>query len=70
MTNEERKNGAESAAPVSEEKLEGVSGGSWGYYPGRPCPACGTPLVEDRLNPSGTYRSKCPACGETWTYGR
>lgn len=70
MTNEELKNSAEAVAPISGEKLEGVSGGRlWGYYPGQPCPKCGTPLVEDGMIDVAKYKTKCPKCGDFWVYG-
>lgn len=66
MTNEEPKKNTEAAAPVSEEKLQDVSGGRAirGYAPGDPCPTCGTPVVAYReCQEIGHYDSKCPNCG-------
>lgn len=39
-----------------------------GYYPGCPCPDCGTILEETGRMSREYYVSKCPKCGQEWLW--
>lgn len=56
-----------------ENELKKVVGGCdhmkrRGYYPGCPCPDCGTILEDSKKMRGECYVSICPSCGQEWPW--